>query len=119
MEEDPGPGLDKTLLGVLAPGSHHVLAERFDMTKIGAGPKVRDPGLERASGRTRRGPQGCGACVSSAAMAAFCCGERSRCSVADVGSCRIFAAIPTVSGCCRDDSFPAGALVFNSKIFAT
>ena len=48
MEENPGPGLDKTLLGVLAPGSHHVLAERFDMTKIGAGPKVRDPGLERA-----------------------------------------------------------------------
>ena len=46
MEENPGPGLDKTLLGVLAPGSHHVLAERFDMTKIGAGPKVRDPGLE-------------------------------------------------------------------------
>jgi len=41
MEENPGPGLDKTLLGVLAPGSHHVLAERFDMTKIGAGPKVR------------------------------------------------------------------------------
>ena len=44
MEENPGPGLDKTLLGVLAPGSHHVLAERFDMTKIGAGPKVRCPG---------------------------------------------------------------------------
>jgi hypothetical protein len=108
MEEDPGPGLDKTLLGVLAPGSHHVLAERFDMTKIGAGPKVRDPGLERAH-------QGCGACVSSAAMAAFCWVERSHCSVADVGSCCTLAATPSVSGCCCVDSFPAGALVFRSK----
>ena len=55
MEENPGPGLDKTLLGVLAPGSHHVLAERFDMTKIGAGPKVRSPGRAGAPGGVRQG----------------------------------------------------------------
>jgi hypothetical protein len=54
MEENPGPGLDKTLLGVLAPGSHHVLAERFDMTKIGAGPKVRSPGRAGAPGGSAR-----------------------------------------------------------------
>ena len=50
MEEDPGPGLDKTLLGVMAPGSHHVLAERFDVKKISAGPKVSGPGRAGASG---------------------------------------------------------------------
>ena len=55
MEEDPGPGLDKTLLGVMAPGSHHVLAERFDMTKIGAGPKVSGPRRAGAPGGVRQG----------------------------------------------------------------
>jgi hypothetical protein len=55
MEEDPGPGLDKTLLGVLAPGSHHVLAERFDMTKIGPGPKVSGPGRAGTPSGVRKG----------------------------------------------------------------
>ena len=55
MEEDPGPGLDKTLLGVLAPGSHHVLAERFDVKKISAGPKVSGPGRAGAPGGVCQG----------------------------------------------------------------
>ena len=55
MEEDPGPGLDKTLLGVMAPGSHHVLAERFDVKKISAGPKVSGSGRGGAPGGVYQG----------------------------------------------------------------
>ena len=52
-------------------------------------------------------------------MAAFCCGERSHYSAADVDSCHTLAATPSVSGCCREDSLSAGALVFRSNILCS
>eukprot|EP01051_Picozoa_sp_SAG22_P005321 SAG22_NODE_312_length_12614_cov_4.783540_9_plen_2027_part_00 len=38
IEEVPGPGLQRSELAVEAPGTHHVLADRLDLTKQGAGP---------------------------------------------------------------------------------
>ena len=37
MEEEPGEGLLRTDLAIEAPHSHHVLADRMDVTKRGAG----------------------------------------------------------------------------------
>ena len=115
MEEDPGPGLDKTLLGVLAPGSHHVLAERFDVKKISAGPKVSGPGAGAPSGVRK----GAAPAFSALRWLRFLCGERSHYSAADVDSCRTLAATPSVSVCCREDSLSAGALVFRSNILCS
>eukprot|EP01050_Picozoa_sp_SAG11_P017776 SAG11_NODE_2601_length_3182_cov_2.460590_4_plen_370_part_01 len=38
IEEIPGEGLLRSELAVKAPGTHHVLADRLDLTKQGAGP---------------------------------------------------------------------------------
>eukprot|EP01051_Picozoa_sp_SAG22_P000238 SAG22_NODE_5_length_41775_cov_111.520971_1_plen_1241_part_00 len=38
IEEVPGEGLQRSELAVEAPGTHHVLADRLDLTKQGAGP---------------------------------------------------------------------------------
>ena len=37
VEEVPGDGLQRTDLAIEAPHSHHVLADRIDVTKEGAG----------------------------------------------------------------------------------
>ena len=37
IEEVPGDGLQRTDLAILAPHSHHVLADRIDVSKQGAG----------------------------------------------------------------------------------
>ena len=37
VEEVPGDGLERTDLAIEAPHSHHVLADRIDVTKEGAG----------------------------------------------------------------------------------